>query len=56
MYRFTSIARPIDPAYLTNRALLMILPLLMLASGGLASPVPRPPRSVVHWQRLPRGR
>ena len=37
MYRFTSIARPIDPAYLTNRALLMILPLLMLASGGLAS-------------------
>ena len=36
MYRFTSIARPIDPAYLTNRALLMILPLLMLASGGLA--------------------
>ena len=37
MYRFTSIARPIDPAYLTNRALLMVLPLLMLASGALAS-------------------
>jgi len=37
MYRFTSIARPIDPAYLTNRALLIVLPLLMLASGGLAS-------------------
>lgn len=37
MYRFTSIARPIDPAYLTNRALLIILPLLMLLSAGLAS-------------------
>jgi hypothetical protein len=37
MYRFTSIARPIDPAYLTNRALLMVLPLLMLLSAGLAS-------------------
>lgn len=37
MYRFTSIARPIDPAYLTNRALIIILPLLMLLSAGLAS-------------------
>ena len=37
MYRFTSIARPIDPAYLTNRALLIILPLLMLLSAVLAS-------------------
>ena len=37
MYRFTSIARPIDPAYLTNRALLIVLPLLMLLSAGLAS-------------------
>lgn len=37
MYRFTSIARPIDPAYLSNRALLMVLPLLMLLSAGLAS-------------------
>jgi len=37
MYRFTSIARPIDPAYLTNRALLITLPLLMLLSAGLAS-------------------
>lgn len=37
MYRFTSIARPIDPAYLTNRALLVVLPLLMLVSAGLAS-------------------
>ena len=36
MYRFTSIARPIDPAYLTNRALLMVLPFLMLLSAGLA--------------------
>ena len=37
IYRFTSIARPIDPAYLTNRALLMVLPLLMLLSASLAS-------------------
>lgn len=37
MYRFTSIARPIDPAYLTNRALLVVLPLLMLLNAGLAS-------------------
>lgn len=37
MYRFTSIARPIDPAYLTNRALLIVLPLLMLLSAGIAS-------------------
>lgn len=37
MYRFTSIARPIDPAYITNRALLIVLPLLMLLNAGLAS-------------------
>ena len=37
MYRFTSIARPIDPAYLSNRALLIVLPLLMLLNAGLAS-------------------
>jgi hypothetical protein len=37
MYRFTSIARPIDPAYLTNRALLIVLPLLGLLSAGLAA-------------------
>lgn len=37
MYRFTSIARPIDPAFLTNRALLIVLPLLALSSAGLAS-------------------
>ncbi len=37
VYRFTSIARPIDPAYLTNRALLIILPVAGLLSAGLAS-------------------
>lgn len=36
MYRFTSIARPIDPAYLTNRALLIVLPVVGLLSAGLA--------------------
>lgn len=35
MYRFTSIARPIDPAYLTNRALLIVLPVVGLLSAGL---------------------
>ena len=35
MYRYTSIARPIDPAYLTNRALLMVLPVVGLLSAGL---------------------
>jgi hypothetical protein len=37
MYRFTSLARPIDPAYLTNRALLFVLPVLALLSAGLAA-------------------
>lgn len=37
IYRFTSIARPIDPAYFTNRALLIVLPLLALLSAGLAA-------------------
>jgi len=37
IYRFTSIARPIDPAFLTNRALLIVLPAVMLLSAGLAS-------------------
>lgn len=36
MYRYTSIARPIDPVYLTNRALLIVLPLIALLSAGLA--------------------
>lgn len=35
VYRITSIARPIDPAYLTNRALLIVLPLVALLSAGL---------------------
>jgi hypothetical protein len=37
MYRVTSLARPIDPAYLTNRALLIVLPILALTSAGLAA-------------------
>ncbi len=37
VYRFTSIARPIDPAYLTNRALLIVLPVLGLLSAALAT-------------------
>lgn len=37
MYRFTSIARPIDPAYLTNRALLIVLPVAGLLGAGLAA-------------------
>jgi hypothetical protein len=36
MYRYTSIARPVDPAYLTNRALLIILPVVALLSAGLS--------------------
>ena len=36
IYRFTSIARPIDPAYLTNRALLIVLPVVGLFGAGLA--------------------
>ena len=36
MYRFTSVARPIDPAYLTNRALLIVLPIVGMLSAGLA--------------------
>ncbi len=36
MYRFTSIARTVDPAYLTNRALLIVLPALALLSASLA--------------------
>ena len=37
IYRFTSIARPVDPAYRTNRALLIVLPLVGLLSAGLAT-------------------
>ncbi len=36
MYRFTSIARPVDPAYLTNRALLIVLPVIAMLSAGVA--------------------
>lgn len=36
IYRFTSIARPVDPAYPTNRALLFVLPALALVSAGIA--------------------
>ena len=36
IYRFTSIARPVDPAYLTNRALLIVLPVVGLFGAGLA--------------------
>ncbi len=37
VYRFTSIARPVDPAFPTNRALLMALPILVVASAALAT-------------------
>ena len=33
LYRFTSLYRPIDPAYLTNRALIHLLPVIALISG-----------------------
>ncbi len=36
LYRFTSLARPVDPSYLTNRALLIVLPLLAVLSAGVA--------------------
>ncbi len=36
VYRFTSIARPIDPSYLTNKALLYILPVVALVNALLA--------------------
>jgi hypothetical protein len=36
IYRFTSIARPIDPAYLTNRALIVVLPVVGVLSASLA--------------------
>ena len=37
IYRFTSIGRPVDPAYLTNRVLLIVLPLAGLLSAGVAA-------------------
>lgn len=36
VYRLTSIARPVDPRYPTNRALLVVLPLIAVASVGLS--------------------
>jgi hypothetical protein len=36
VYRFSSIARPVDPAFPTNRALLILLPLLAVANALLA--------------------
>lgn len=35
IYRFTSIGRPVDPRYPTNRAVLVILPLAALAGAGI---------------------
>ena len=35
IYRLTSIGRPVDPRYPSNRALLIVLPLLAVASVGL---------------------
>ncbi len=37
LYRFTSLARPVDPAYLTNKALLIVLPILAAASASVAA-------------------
>ncbi len=37
LYRITSLARPVDPAYLTNKALLILLPILATVSAGMAS-------------------
>jgi len=36
VYRLTSIARPVDPRYPTNRALLVVVPLLAVLSVGLS--------------------
>ena len=36
IYRLTSVARPVDPAYPTNRALLFVLPVGSLLFAGLA--------------------
>jgi hypothetical protein len=36
IYKLTSIGRPVDPAYPTNKAVLVILPLVLFAGFGLA--------------------
>lgn len=37
MYEITSIGRPLDPGYPTNRAVLVLLPLATVVAGGLAA-------------------
>lgn len=37
MYEITSIGRPLDPGYPTNRAVLLLLPLAAVVAGGLAA-------------------
>lgn len=37
IYEITSIGRPLDPGYPTNRAVLLLLPLAALVAGGLAA-------------------
>jgi len=39
VYRLTSIARPVDPRYPTNRALLLVLALMAVLSAALAGPL-----------------
>ncbi|WP_417493627.1 hypothetical protein [Maricaulis sp.] len=36
IYRLSSIARPLEPQYPTNRAVLILLPLIALGTGGIA--------------------
>jgi hypothetical protein len=36
IYRVTSIGRPVDPRYLTNRAILVLMPVAALIAGGIA--------------------
>lgn len=37
MYEITSIGRPLDPGYPTNRTVLLLLPLVAVVAGGLAA-------------------
>ena len=37
VYRYSSVARPVDPAYPTNRALLRLLPVIAIASAGASA-------------------
>jgi len=36
LYRFTSIGRPLDPRYPTNRAVQVLMPIAALVGGGVA--------------------